>query len=267
MDKNHQSRLASFLPFTLTSIAFVILVVLVTSCNRTRPKPLIIATAANAQFAMEAISTEFEEITGIPTEVIISSSGKHTAQIEAGAPYDIFVSADLKYPQRLSELGLSTTPPKVYAFGQLVLWSTVNTDYAHIDSTSSISVKHFAIPNPATAPYGVAAEEYLRRINKWSLIEPKMVFGESVAQTNQYIISGSAELGITAASVVFSPKHNTLGKWSLIDQSLYSPIEQGAIIIKSTSQPENAEKFYLFLFSSKAQSILKRFGYKTLAPE
>ena len=234
---------------------------LLTSCQPSGDS-LVVATAANTQFALEEIARKFEAQSGYAVNLVISSSGKHTAQIIAGAPYDLFISADMKYPEKLSRDGLTQAPPRVYAYGKLVLWSMDTINLESLDILMNPSLQHIAIPNPETAPYGLAAREALEKLNIWQELEPKYVFGESVAQTNQYIISGAAAMGFTASSIVLAPANQAKGSWLRVADSLYSPIAQGAVILKSSPKPAAAEKFYQYLFSEEAAKILVDFGYE-----
>ena len=228
---------------------------------------LVIATAANTQFAMQQITADFTADTGIETELVISSSGKHTAQILAGAPYDLFISADMRYPGKLFDKNLTTGPPKIYALGQLVLWTLDTTSILDIDHLEDVTASHIAIPNPETAPYGRAAKEALQTLGLWQTLKPQFVYGESVAQTNQYIISGATTAGFTAMSVVLAPENEIIGKWLPVADSLYSPIAQGVVILKRSSKPEQAENFYQYLLSEKSMTTLRSFGYLTVANE
>jgi molybdate transport system substrate-binding protein len=247
-----------------SGLSLILLSALLLSCQSGKNQKLTIATAANAQFAIEAIASEFEKETGIASQIIVGSSGKHTAQIEAGAPYDIFVSADLKFPKKLYELELTLAEPGIYAYGKLVIWTlydSLNTDIHHLPD---IKRRHIAMPNPKTAPYGRAAKEALDFYGIYDQINTKLVFGESVAQTNQFILSKSAVLGFTAASIVMAPAMKNKGRWQLVDEHAYSPIAQGAVVIKQSSRLEIAKKFYLFLFSPSAKNILQEHGYKII---
>lgn len=236
---------------------------LFSSCQKRKSDKLIIATAANAQYAVKELATSFKDETGIDTDVIISSSGKHTAQIEAGAPYDIFISADTKYPESLYQKGFALDSPKVYAYGKLVIWTLSDTIKASLAQFSQPTISHIAMPNPKTAPYGRAAKQALDYYNLYEKISPKLVFGTSVAQTNQFILSGSAEIGITAASIVMAPAMANRGHWSLIDSASYQPIYQGAIILKDSQRPNEAKQFYNYLFTKKSQEVLEKYGYST----
>ncbi len=233
-----------------------------TSCQQKENDKLKVAVAANMQFAMKELSKSFTEETGIACDLIISSSGQLTAQIKSGAPYNVFVSADMKYPTELFTAGHTTDKPAIYAFGKLVMWSMIDSIKPSIDVLKKPDIKHIAIANPKTAPYGTAAIEALNHYNVYEDVKNKLVYGESISQTNQFIISKSAEAGFTAKSVVLSPEMKGKGNWTDIDEVDYSPIAQGAVVLKHNgSQQEDAQKFYNFLFSQKAKDILKNFGY------
>lgn len=232
----------------------------VSGCHK-NPHKLTIATAANVQFAMEELSQQFTSQSGIQCDVILGSSGKLTAQIKAGAPYDIFVSADMKYPNELYKTGLTTHKPEVYAFGRLVLWTSGNT-VPSIDSLNTPGIKHIAIANPETAPYGRAAVEALRHYGLYDPVKNKLVFGESIAQVNQFILSKTAGVGFTSRSVVMSPQMKDKGKWTEVAENAYTPITQGAVMIKREGMNEvDALIFYRYLFSDQAREILKKYGY------
>lgn len=226
---------------------------------------LTVAVAANAQFAMQAIEVAFEQQTQKNIEIVIGSSGKLTAQIKQGAPYDILVAANMKYPSYLYEEGLAEGVPKVYALGALVLWSTKDdlklaTDLSFLKEEN---IQKIALANPKNAPYGKQAINALNFYGLNKEVVAKLVFAESIAQTNQYITTGNCEVGFTAKSVVLAPKLKNKGHWVTVPKTAYQPIEQGVIITKYGNQehPELAQKFYKFLFSTTGQSIFKAYGY------
>ncbi|MEM7515105.1 MAG: molybdate ABC transporter substrate-binding protein [Bacteroidota bacterium] len=222
---------------------------------------MLIAAAANVQFTMDELVATFEGQTGIQCETIINSSGKITAQVMAGAPYDVFISADLKYPNTLKEKELTAKGPDVYAEGKLVLWSVDTSLVPQVDILVNTSIQKIAMASPRTAPYGKAAEECLTHYNILEGVTSKLVYGESISQTNQFILSGAAPVGFTALSVVRSPNLEGQGSWVLIPEEAYSPIEQGMVILTSSSKKEEAEAFYDFMLSDEAQSILRKYGY------
>lgn len=227
--------------------ALLLVLIAISSCSSGNDA-LRIATAANMQFAMEALIEAFEKSEAYDAEMILSSSGKLTAQIEAGAPFDLFFSADLKYPQRLADEGLCGTPT-VYAYGQLVLWEKDNSQN-----------KLYAMANPKTAPYGVATEEYLKNTH----IElADVVFGESIAQVNQFLLSGTVDGGYTAAAVMGSSAFQGKGKFTPLADSLYAPIAQAFVILNDSPKKMAAEAFVEFLSTETAKGIIKAYGYRT----
>ncbi|MBN8826097.1 MULTISPECIES: molybdate ABC transporter substrate-binding protein [unclassified Spirosoma] len=228
-----------------------------------RAQPLRVAVAANAQFVMEELKTAFQKKTSVTVETIVNSSGKLTTQIQQGAPYDVFLSADMDYPQTLHKAGLTTAAPVVYAYGSLVLWTMGELPVStNLNVLSDPSVRHIAIANPATAPYGEAAIGFLKAKKLLATVQAKIVYGESISQVNQYILSGAAEVGFTAKSVVLDPTLAKRGHWVDVPQRGYAPIAQGVVVLKRTTQPKAAEQFMAFLRSPDAQRILQKFGYQ-----
>jgi len=250
--------------FCFKILTFIVLFFVI-GCSTKKSESLKIATAANMQYAMKELIAKFKKQTGIKSDIIVSSSGKLTAQIQEGAPYDIFVSADMKFPNELFKTGFTIEKPKVYALGKLILWTLNDELQPSLDSLQNKNIKHIAIANPKTAPYGIAAEELLKKQGLYLKIQNKLVYGESVAQTNQFITTMAAEMGFTAKSVVFSPQMKGKGNWIDLDETSYTPIEQGIVILKNDSKKiEKATNFYTFLFSTEGKEILKKYGYTVL---
>lgn len=226
---------------------------------------LTVAAAANVQFVINELAKDFKSSTGIKADIVINSSGKLTAQIKEGAPFDVFVSADMKYPAELYKSGFATDSPRVYANGLLVLW-TMHTDIKpspDLRMLTSDAIKKIAIANPSTAPYGEASVEAINFYKIYDRVKDKLVYGESIAQTNQYIVTSSADIGFTAKSIVIADEMKGKGAWVDIDRKTYTPIRQGAVLLKhgNETNPESAKKFYDYLYSKKAKSILKKYGY------
>jgi molybdate transport system substrate-binding protein len=244
----------------------LLFLLLIGGCEKPSDK-IIVATAANVQYAMADIKKEFEQTYKKEVQMVVSSSGKLTSQIREGAPFDVFVSADTKYPQEVFEKGGSDEKPRVYAHGTLVLWSLkIPTELLRLDILKENSVRKVAIPNPKLAPYGEAALEVLKGNKMLDVVEPKLVYGESIAQTAQYVTTGSAEVGFNALSVVRAQPAKTKGQWVVLDSTLYHPIEQSAILLRhseTSPKKETSKLFYDFLYSEKAKVILRRYGYKT----
>lgn len=210
---------------------------------------------------MSELTAAFTQQTGIECEIILASSGKLTAQIQAGAPYDVFVAADLKYPERLQQQELIVDSPTVYAYGKLVLWTTQLSQSPSLAVLTDKSVQRIALANPKTAPYGRAALALLKRNNLYERVETKLVFGESIAQTNQFITTGAAQVGFTAQSVVAAAHLKNTGYWTPLPAAAYQPLAQGVCILRSSSKIDAARQFKTFLLGSTAAKILHTFGY------
>jgi len=234
------------------------------SSAENRSAELRVATSANAQFAMKELAEQFEQQSGIELKPVVSSSGKLTAQITEGAPYDLLLSANMKYPKALIESGAAQGAVKVYAEGALVLWSMNVTD---LDKEPALlrsdTIRKIAVANPKNAPYGLQAMRYLEHYGLAEPLRHKLVFGESIAQTNQYILSGAADLGITAKSVVRSPEMEGKGQWVELPPESYDPIRQGVVITAygNRRHPAACQQFFDFLSSELAQSVFKKYGY------
>jgi molybdate transport system substrate-binding protein len=236
--------------------------ILLLSCNKEHKDKLRIAVAANLQFAIQELADDFSQRSGVECEIIISSSGKLTAQIIEGAPFDLLLSADMKYPQELYDRKFTLFQPDIYAYGNLILW-TLHEDVApELETLLSEQITHIAIGNPKTAPYGVSAMEVLRKFGIDQAVQKKLVYGESIAQTNQFIISRSVDLGFTSKSVVMSSQMKGRGQWSEINKDLYSPMAQGMVVLKSRKTFESkAIQFRDYVLSSEGKEILHKFGY------
>lgn len=243
---------------------YLIVLILLASCESDKKQVLTIAAASNLQFVIEELVEEFSRITGTECQIVMSSSGKLTAQIMEGAPFDLFLSADMKYPTELFKEGFTLSEPYTYAYGNLVLWSVKNDRVLDLNLLGSEDLEFVALGNPKTAPYGVAAMSVINGLGLKHRLREKLVFGESIGQTNQFIISGAADLGFTSKSVVLSDRMKEVGTWIEIDQSLYDPIAQGMVLLTGRDEfIEDAIKFKDFLLSEEGKVILHKFGYHT----
>lgn len=225
---------------------------------------LTVAVAANVQYAFDDIQAEFKKETGHDLKPVYNSSGKFAAQIMNGAPFDVFLSADMDYPEKLHKEGHAAAAPRVYAYGTLVLWTMKDIDLANWKTMlASPAVTKIAVANPKTAPYGRETMKALSQFKIGDALAPKLVFGESISQTNQYIHSRAADAGFTAKSVVVSPEMKGQGKWIDLPRDAYQPIAQGIVILKHGQQnnPRLAQQFHDFVLSAKSRAILERYGY------
>ena len=225
---------------------------------------ITVAAAASVQFTLDELKAEFEKETGLTVKTIIGSSGNLTAQIENGAPFDIFLSADMDYPLALDQEGMTLNPPRIYVYGALVLWTLKDLDLSKgVESLSSDMIQKVAVANPKTAPYGREAVNALKYYNAYKMVGKKLVYGESVAQVNQFIMSQAADVGFTAKSVVLSSNMQGQGKWVAVDPKSYSPIAQGVVLLRHAKENnlKQAQQFFDFLFSDKAKIIFEKYGY------
>lgn len=234
------------------------------SCGGSKENKITVAVANNMQYSIKEITAAFEKEHGVRVEVSASSSGTLTTQVKQGAPFDVFISANMKYPNTLYKDGFTVEAPKVYAEGALVLWTLGGKSLeGGLAVLLDEQFKKVAIANPETAPYGIAAIEALKNANLHNQIEQKIVWGEGIGQVNQYIKSKSVDAGITSKSVLYSKNIKDKGVSIDVDKNLYTPIEQGIVLLKHGKKinRKNAELFYKFMFSEKTKTILTKFGY------
>lgn len=228
-------------------------------------EPLTVAIAANLKYVFDDLAAEFQQQTGIETQTALGSSGKLATQARNGAPYDVFLSADMDYPQGLYKDGYAVTPPKPYAYGVLVLWTQKDIDLSRgVIGLADTGVGKVAIANPKVAPFGRQSLKSLEYYKVREVVEPKLVYGESITQVSQYVDSKAADVGFSAKSVVVAPEMAGKGKWAEVPAESYEPIAQGVVILRHGAQTNGdaARKFYGFVLSDKARAIFARHGYK-----
>ena len=224
-----------------------------------------IAVAANVSYAIDDLKKEFNKIyPDTKVRVILGGSGKLTAQIKNGAPYQIFMSANMRYPEALYAEGIATTKPIVYAQGSLAFFSIKNYDFSNgMKLVEDSNIKRIAIANPKTAPYGKATVEALKNAKLYDRVKKKFIYGESISQTVSYAVTAT-DIGFIAKSSLFSPTMSKYKKdinWVDVDSKLYTPINQGIVILKNAKNNKDVKAFYDFILSQKAQKILIDFGY------
>ena len=225
-----------------------------------KEKKLTVAAAASVQFAMKELSTNFSKKTGVMVDVITSSSGKLTTQVLNGAPYDLFFSANMKYPNAVAEKGKAVNPPIIYAYGVPVIWTMYPIMMDSVGNfLTDATVKKIAIAEKKNAPYGAMAVQFLTNNNIYKQIEGKLVYGESISQVNEYIISQSVEVGFTAKSIVCSPMLKGQGTYLELDRSYW--IAQGIVMIKNETPNALKQQFIDYLISEEGTRILTKYGY------
>jgi len=227
---------------------------------------LKVAVAANLQSVIKVLAVDFKSKTGIVVEPIVGSTGNLMAQIKNGAPFDVFLAADMGFAERLFDDGFATDKPTVYATGTLIVCSTQNIDLKNWESLILTStVKKVAIANTLTAPYGQAAQQALTALGLLTKIDAKMVNAESITQVNTYIVTDVVSVGFTSQSFLHDPGQHKKLYWSIVDPKLYDPIEQGMVILKHAKDANAAaaDKFYKYILSPSAKAIFKKYGYQT----
>ena len=226
-----------------------------------------IAVAANVSYAINDLIKEFNKTNpDTKVEVVLGASGNFTAQIQNGAPFDVFMSADMKFPNTLHKENLTATEPALYAQGSLAMLSAKELDFSKgINVVAQENIKQIAIANPKTAPYGVAASEALKNANIYDQVESKFVFAGSISQAVTYALT-AADIGFVAKSLLYEDKMSKYKEnvhWVSVDPSLYTPIDQGIVVLKRAENNSEAKAFYDFILSSKAKEIFNNYGYIT----
>jgi len=220
-------------------------------------KTVYVASAANLTYVMPDIIKAFnKKFPDVKIDLVLSSSGKLTAQILRGAPYDIFLSANIKYPLKLYKSGFGKFPPRIYARGAICLFSL---KYKNLSINNLNKFNTIAISKPKTTPYGKAAVEAFKNAGIYKKIKNKLVYAETIAAVFSYVKS-YADAGVVAKSTLYSKNIRNLGKfyYKEINPKLYPAIKQGVLLL---SDKKEAKEFYNFLFSKKAQEIFRRYGY------
>ncbi len=253
VENNLLSKKSSFLLFTSLFI----------SCSVFSQDRVRVATAANLANATKEVAQIFTQQTGIEVDVISSASGKLTAQILNGAPYHIFISADMIYPQKVWEGRKAKSTPVEMVQGQLVFWSREERHESEIFQQLSSPNKKgkIAIANPKLAPYGASTKILLSKKNLWNLLTPHFVYGENIGQVNRLIYAGAVEGAFTAASAMFAEELKHIGFWYLLKECEGIPHGVVQLSYAEKNLTAETEQFYKFLFSTKAKEFFKKFGY------
>jgi len=240
---------------------FLLFCLLSAACaRRAAPHKVTIAAAADLNFALEEISREFRAAhPDVDLGIAYGSSGNFYAQIRNQAPFDIFLSADVEYPRKLVEEGIGVRDSLfVYAVGRIVVWVPASSPLDPSSALRATSVRHVAIANPQHAPYGRAAGAALRSLGLYDGVAGKLVLGENIAQTLEFVQSGAADVGIVALSLALAPPVRGQGRYWEIPPEACPKIEQGGVILKDSNA---AREFRSFLLGAGARGVLKQYGF------
>ena len=237
----------------------------ITGVNLAVAEEITIAAASDLNFAFREIVAEYEKTTGNHVRLSLGSSGNFFAQIQNGAPFDIYFSADIAYPRKLEEAGL-TVPGSLYqyAVGRIVIWTGHE---SRIDVTKGFeslrepTVKKIAIANPKHAPYGRAAVAAMEYFKLYDQVKDKLILGENISQAAQFIESGACDIGIIALSLAIAPAMKSKGRYWEVPAEAHPALDQGAVILKSSKQQESARQFLEFIKGPQSQEIMKRYGF------
>jgi molybdate transport system substrate-binding protein len=230
---------------------------------------ILVAAAADLNFAIKDIIADFEQKTGHHVKLSLGSSGNFYSQISNGAPFDLYFSADIGFPRKLEEAHL-TVPSTLfpYAIGRIVVWvrkdSPIDLQGLGINALLDPSIKKIAIANPKHAPYGRAAVAALKHFGLYEKVEPNFVFGENISQTAQFIQSGNADIGIIALSLAVAPSLKEAGRYWEIPLTAYPRMEQGGAILETARKNgsyEAVKQFAEWITAPEGRAVLKRYGF------
>lgn len=224
-----------------------------------------VAVASNFARPAHDIAKSFETSSGHSVRITTASTGKLYAQIVNGAPFDVLLAADKQRPQLLEDAGHGAAGTRfTYAVGRLVLWSQNSNAAAGscTDALAGLGERHLAIANPLTAPYGVAAKDYLLGAGLWTRVEPRLVYGENISQTLHFVVSGNAEFGLIALSQAADARVPDAACEWLVPESMHRPIEQQAIQLQRSEQSPAAADFLAYLTGPESRAIIGEHGYR-----
>jgi molybdate transport system substrate-binding protein len=230
-----------------------------------QPAPLV-AAASDLQFALDEVAQQYTAETGQTVRLTFGSSGNFARQIEQGAPFEIYLSADEDFVFRLADGGHTRDRGTMYAIGRIVLFtphgSALDPEHGMAAIEAALdngTIRRFAIANPEHAPYGRAAEQALRSVGLWDRIQPHIVLGENVSQAAQFAVTGNSQGGIVAYSLVLAPSVRERGRFALIPEHLHEPLRQRMVLTRRATPA--AERFYEYVQTEPARAIMRRYGF------
>ena len=227
---------------------------------------IVVAAAADMSAVLPRLAESYTKKTGQAVKLSFGSSGNLTNQIRNGAPFDLFFSADEQYPQQLIAEGLASKDTLYrYAVGRLVLWvpgdSALDLSKLGIQALLDLSVKKISMANPATAPYGRAAEAALRHFGIYDQVSSRLVLGENVSQAAQFVESGNAQAGLIALSHALAPAMKDKGRYWKVPLDAYPTLNQAAVVLSRSKQQDAARKFLEYLRNPEVTSLLTGYGF------
>jgi len=246
-------------------VIIAVCMLLIPGVNVAVAEVITIAAASDLNFAFKEIVAEYEKATGNHVKLSLGSSGNFFAQIQNGAPFDLYFSADIAYPRKLEEAGL-TVPGSLYqyAVGRIVLWAGKDSPLEiskGLEILREPTIRKIAIANPKHAPYGRAAVAAMEYAQVYDRVKDKLVLGENISQAAQFVESGAADVGIIAMSLALAPPMQAVGHYWEIPADAHPPIEQGAVILKGVKSQASAKTFLSFIQGAEGQAMMKRYGF------
>jgi len=233
-----------------------------TAMGQTAESHITVAAAADLHQALDEVIAAYQhDHPGSRIDVVYGSSGNLLTQIEQGAPFEIFFSADSNYPQQLVDHGKAGGTPVPYAFGHLVMWSaSIDMKNVQVADLEQPKFGRIAIANPQHAPYGKRAEQALRAAGVWAPLQSRLVFGDNIGQTAQFAQSGNAQVGLVAESLVVNSP--VMGSYAPVPPSLYEPLKQSFMLTKKGAENPLAQDFAHYVQAGQGKAVLSRYGFK-----
>ncbi len=248
----------------------IVLLTVLFAGSHARAQAVKVAAAADLKFAMAELASQFEKQSGAKLDITYGSSGNFLTQIQNGAPFDLFFSADSEYPKKLEAAGLAEPGTlREYAVGHIVIWtpndSGINAAKDGWKSLLDQRVKKIAIANPEHAPYGRAAVAAMKKAGIYEQVKDKLVYGENISQAAEFVQSGNAQAGIVALSLAISPAMKNGNRWE-IPANTYPPIKQAVVLLEASNNKDAARGFLDFVSGPQGREILERFGFTVPTP-
>jgi len=257
---------ARALAAALLLVSTLLFTSLISSAQQKSSPELLVAAAADLSSALKVIGDNYEKKTGVSVKLSFAASGALTQQIQNGAPFDIFFSADMDYPRKLiSSRDAEAASLYQYAIGKLVLWvpagSPLDVEHKGIDILLDPSVQKISIASPDHAPYGRAAAATLKHAGLYDRLSDRLVIGENIAQAAQFVESGNAQAGFVALAHAAAPSMQGKGKYWLVPADFYPPLAQGVVVLSHSQHKQQAEDFLNYIKTADARDVLKKYGF------